>query len=166
PEQTPTSHNPRSTAGRVTEIHDPLRLLFARTGIPHCPQHGEPLTIQTVSQMVDQTLAKEPESAWMLLAPVVRSRKGEQRELFEQIRGEGFVRVRVDGEVLDLDEVPALDAKRKHDIEVVVDRFKIRAGLQQRLAESFETALRLADGIAWIAPWRGDAEPEVFSARF
>ncbi|HLQ86575.1 MAG TPA: excinuclease ABC subunit UvrA [Salinisphaeraceae bacterium] len=165
-EQKSTSHNPRSTVGTVTEIHDYLRLLFARTGIPHCPQHGEPLTIQTVSQMVDQTLAKEPESAWMLLAPVVRSRKGEQRELFEQIRGEGFVRVRVDGEVLDLDEVPALDAKRKHDIEVVVDRFKIRAGLQQRLAESFETALRLADGIAWIAPWRGDAEPEVFSARF
>ena len=165
-EQKSTSHNPRSTVGTVTEIHDYLRLLFARTGIPHCPRHGEPLSIQTVSQMVDTTLAKEPETAWMLLAPVIRGRKGEHREIFDQMRGEGFVRVRVDGEVLELEDVPALDAKRKHDIEVVVDRFKIRDGLQQRLAESFETALRLAEGIAWIAPWKSSAEPEVFSARY
>src|SRR5699024_9803448 len=143
-EQKSTSHNPRSTVGTVTEIHDYLRLLFARTGIPHCPDHGEPLTIQTVSQMVDLTLTKQPESAWMLLAPIVRSRKGEHRELLEQVRGEGFVRVRIDGEVVEIDDTPELDPKRKHDIEVVVDRFKIRDGLQQRLAESFETALRLA----------------------
>ncbi len=165
-EQKSTSHNPPSTVGTVTEIHDYLRLLFARTGTPYCPKHGEPLTIQTVSQMVDHTLSKEAESTWMLLAPVIRGRKGEHREVFEQMRGEGFVRVRVDGEVMEIEDVPELEPKRKHDIEVVVDRFKVRDGLQQRLAESFETALRLSDGIAWILPWRGEAEPEVFSARF
>ncbi len=165
-EQKSTSHNPRSTVGTVTEIHDYLRLLFARTGIPYCPDHDEPLTIQTVSQMVDTTLTQETDSAWMLLAPVIRSRKGEHRDVFEQMRGAGFIRARVDGEVIEIDEVPDLDPKKKHDIEIVVDRFKVRDGIQQRLAESFETALRLAEGIAWILPWRGDGEPEVFSARF
>jgi len=165
-EQKSTSHNPRSTVGTVTEIHDYLRLLFARAGTPYCPKHDEPLTAQTVSQMVDQTLEKEPESAWMLLAPVIRGRKGEHREIFEQMRGQGFVRMRVDGEIIEIDDVPELEPKKKHDIEVVVDRIKIRDGLQQRLAESFETALRLSEGIAWIMPWRGEAEPEVFSARF
>ena len=162
-EQKSTSHNPRSTVGTVTEIHDYLRLLFARAGTPFCPKHGEPLAAQSVSEMVDQTLTKEAESAWMLLAPVIRSRKGEHREIFEQMRGQGFVRMRVDGEIIELDEgVPDLDPKKKHDLEVVVDRFKVRDGIQQRLAESFETALRLSEGIAWIMPWRGEGEPEVF----
>ncbi len=165
-EQKSTSHNPRSTVGTVTEIYDYLRLLFARTGIPHCPKHGEPLSMQTVSQMVDLTLEKEPESAWMMLAPVIRSRKGEHRDVLEQMQAQGFVRVRIDGEIYEIDETPELDPKKKHDIEVVVDRFKIRADLKQRLAESFETALRLSEGIAWIMPWKGKAEPEVFSARF
>ena len=165
-EQKSTSHNPRSTVGTVTEIHDYLRLLYARAGTPFCPDHDEPLTAQTVSQMVDQTLEKEDESAWMLLAPVIRSRKGEHRDVFEQMRGQGFVRMRVDGEIVEIDEIPELDPKKKHDIEVVVDRFKIRDDIQQRLAESFETALRLSEGIAWILPWRGEAEPEVFSSQF
>jgi len=165
-EQKSTSHNPRSTVGTVTEIHDYLRLLYARAGTPYCPDHDEPLTAQSVSQMVDQTLEKEAESAWMLLAPVIRSRKGEHRDVFEQMRGQGFVRMRVDGEIVEIDEIPELDPKKKHDIEVVVDRFKIRADIQQRLAESFETALRLSEGIAWILPWRGEAEPEVFSSQF
>ena len=165
-EQKSTSHNPRSTVGTVTEIYDYLRLLFARTGIPHCPKHAEPLSIQTVSQMVDLTLEKEPESAWMMLAPVVRSRKGEHRDILEQMQAQGFVRVRVDGEIYEVGETPALEPKIKHDIEVVVDRFKIRPEIKQRLAESFETALRLAEGIAWIMPWKDGKEPEVFSARF
>jgi excinuclease ABC subunit A len=165
-EQKSTSHNPRSTVGTVTEIHDYLRLLYARAGTPYCPDHDEPLTAQTVSQMVDQTLTKEAESAWMLLAPVIRSRKGEHRDVFEQMRAAGFVRMRVDGEIVEIDEIPTLDPKKKHDVEVVVDRFKIRDGIQQRLAESFETALRLSEGIAWILPWRGQAEPEVFSSQF
>ncbi|MDN5863284.1 MAG: excinuclease ABC subunit UvrA, partial [Salinisphaera sp.] len=165
-EQKSTSHNPRSTVGTVTEIYDYLRLLFARTGIPYCPEHGQALSMQTVSQMVDQTLAKPADSTWMLLAPVVRSRKGEHREIFEQMRGGGFIRARVDGAVTEIDEIPVLDPKRKHDIEIVVDRFRIRPDMQQRLAESFETTLRLADGIAWVVPWRGGADPEVFSARF
>ncbi|RJS92190.1 excinuclease ABC subunit UvrA [Salinisphaera sp. Q1T1-3] len=166
-EQKSTSHNPRSTVGTVTEIHDYLRLLFARAGTPYCPHHDEPLAAQSVSEMVDQTLTKEAESAWMLLAPVIRSRKGEHREIFEQMRGQGFVRMRVDGEIVELDDgVPELDPKKKHDLEVVVDRFKIRDDIQQRLAESFETALRLSEGIAWIMPWRGASEPEVFSSQF
>lgn len=166
-EQKSTSHNPRSTVGTVTEIHDYLRLLFARAGTPYCPRHDEPLAAQSVSEMVDQTLTKESESAWMLLAPLIRSRKGEHREIFEQMRSRGFVRMRVDGEVIELDEgLPSLDPRKKHDLEVVIDRFKIREGIEQRLAESFETALNLSEGTAWIMPWRGEAEPEVFSSRF
>ena len=165
-EQKSTSHNPRSTVGTVTEIYDYLRLLYARVGTARCPDHGVTLEAQSVSQMVDQVMALPPDSAWLLLAPVVRGRKGEHAEWFEQARAQGFVRVRVDGKVYELDEVPALNRKLKHDIEVVVDRFKVRADIKQRITESFETALRLSDGLALVAP-HGDAKAETltFSAR-
>ncbi len=165
-EQKSTSHNPRSTVGTITEIHDYLRLLFARAGEPRCPQHGLALTAQTVSQMVDAVLAMPEGAKLMLLAPVVRERKGEHAQLLEQLRGSGFVRVRVDGRVAELDDVPALDKQRKHTIEVVVDRFRVRADLGLRLAESFETALGLAEGLAIIAPMDEPGEEQVFSARF
>ncbi|HHJ14598.1 MAG TPA: excinuclease ABC subunit UvrA [Gammaproteobacteria bacterium] len=164
-EQKSTSHNPRSTVGTITEIHDYLRLLFARVGTPHCPDHDIVLEAQTISQMVDQVLALEPGSRWMLLAPVVQERKGEHLALLEELRAQGFIRARIDGEVVDLDEPPALDLRRKHSIEVVVDRFKVREDLKLRLAESFETALRLADGIARVASMDDDREM-TFSARF
>ncbi|MGB0220470.1 MAG: excinuclease ABC subunit UvrA [Sinimarinibacterium flocculans] len=164
-EQKSTSHNPRSTVGTVTEIYDYLRLLFARVGTARCPDHGVALEAQSVSQMVDHVLSLPAESAWLLLAPVVRGRKGEHAEWFEQARAQGFVRVRVDGKVFELDEVPTLNRKLKHDIEIVVDRFKVRPDLKQRLAESFETALRLSDGLAYVAPHAGDDEPLAFSAR-
>ncbi|MDD3763292.1 MAG: excinuclease ABC subunit UvrA [Nevskiales bacterium] len=164
-EQKSTSHNPRSTVGTVTEIYDYLRLLFARVGQARCPDHGVTLEAQSVSQMVDQVLAQPEGSAWLLLAPVVRGRKGEHNEWFEQARAQGFVRVRVDGTVYELDEVPVLNRKLKHDIEIVVDRFKVREDLKQRLAESFETALRLSDGLAYVVPHRHDAEELTFSAR-
>ncbi|WP_020649207.1 excinuclease ABC subunit UvrA [Solimonas variicoloris] len=151
-EQKSTSHNPRSTVGTVTEIYDYLRLLYARVGTARCPDHGVALEAQSVSQMVDQVLALPPESAWMLLAPVVRGRKGEHLEWFEQARAQGFVRLRVDGRVYELEELPKLNRKLKHDIEIVVDRFKVRPDLKQRLAESFETALRLSEGIVYVAP--------------
>jgi excinuclease ABC subunit A len=166
-EQKSTSHNPRSTVGTVTEIHDYLRLLYARVGTPRCPDHGVTLEAQSVSQMVDQVLALPAESAWMLLAPIVRGRKGEHVEVFEQMRAQGFVRARVDGRVVELEETPALNRKQKHDIDVVVDRFKVRPDAKQRLAESFETALRLAEGLVYVAPHGTDnkAEPLVFSSR-
>jgi excinuclease ABC subunit A len=151
-EQKSTSHNPRSTVGTVTEIYDYLRLLYARVGTARCPDHGVTLEAQSVSQMVDHVLALPEGSAWMLLAPVVRERKGEHAEWFEQMRQQGFVRARVDGKVYELDEVPTLNRKLKHDIDIVVDRFKVRADAKQRLAESFETALRLSDGLAVVAP--------------
>jgi excinuclease ABC subunit A len=150
-EQKSTSHNPRSTVGTVTEIYDYLRLLYARAGIPRCPDHGLDLTAQTVSQMVDQVLALPEGTAVALLAPVISGRKGEHLQVFEELRGRGFVRARVDGRYVELDETPRLDAKRKHSIEAVVDRLKVRPDLQQRLAESFETALRLGEGAARIA---------------
>jgi excinuclease ABC subunit A len=150
-EQKSTSHNPRSTVGTVTEIYDYLRLLYARAGIPRCPDHGLDLAAQTVSQMVDQVLALPEGTALALLAPVVAGRKGEHVQVIEELRGKGFVRARVDGRYVELDAVPKLDAKRKHTIEAVVDRFKVRADLQQRLAESFETALRLSEGAARVA---------------
>ena len=156
-EQKSTSHNPRSTVGTVTEIHDYLRLLFARVGTARCPDHGTDLAVQSVSQMVDQVLAQPAESAWMLLAPVVRRRKGEHAEWFEQMRVQGFVRARVDCRVYELDEVPVLNRKLKHDIEIVVDRFKVRPELKQRLSESFETALRLSDGLALVVPHTSSA---------
>nr|WP_205334948.1 excinuclease ABC subunit UvrA [Pseudomonas aeruginosa] len=167
-EQKSTSHNPRSTVGTITEIYDYLRLLYARVGTPRCPDHDIPLEAQTVSQMVDQVLALPEGSKLMLLAPVIRERKGEHLAVFDEMRAQGFVRARVDGKLYELDEVPKLDKQKKHSIDVVMDRFKVRADLQQRLAESFETALSLADGIALVAPMDEDEDVEeiIFSARF
>ena len=167
-EQKSTSHNPRSTVGTITEIYNYLRLLYARVGTPRCPDHDIPLEAQTVSQMVDQVLALPEGSKLMLLAPVIRERKGEHLAVFDEMRAQGFVRARVDGKLYELDEVPKLDKQKKHSIDVVVDRFKVRADLQQRLAESFETALSLADGIALVAPMDEDEDVEeiIFSARF
>jgi len=165
-EQKSTSHNPRSTVGTITEIYDYLRLLFARAGEPRCPDHDLPLAAQTISQMVDQVLELPEGSKLMLLAPVVQARKGEHLHTIADLRAQGFVRARIDGIVVDLDEAPALDKNRKHDIEVVVDRFKVRADLQIRLAESFETALALTDGVARVAWMDEQREELVFSSRF
>jgi excinuclease ABC subunit A len=166
-EQKSTSHNPRSTVGTITEIHDYLRLLFARVGIPHCPAHGTVLEARTVSEMVDQVLALPQGSRLMLLSPVVQARKGEHHQTTEELRAQGFVRARIDGVVVELDQPLVLDPQRKHVIEAVVDRFRVRAGIQQRLAESFETALRLSDGLARIADMDSSDRTElVFSAKF
>ncbi|TXH71179.1 MAG: excinuclease ABC subunit UvrA [Thiothrix sp.] len=166
-EQKTTSHNPRSTVGTITEIHDYLRLLFARAGIPRCPTHQVDLQVQTVSQMVDQVLAMPAEARLMLLAPVIRERKGEHLQLFESLRLQGFLRVRVNGQVYDLEDAPKLELRKKHTIEVVVDRFKVREDLQLRLAESFETALKLSDGLAIIAPMESAEGKELtFSANY
>ncbi len=166
-EQKSTSHNPRSTVGTITEIYDYLRLLFARTGEPRCPEHGETLSAQTISQMVDQVLELPEGERLMLLAPIVRGRKGEHTRQLEAMRAQGYLRARVNGEVVDLDALPPIDPKRKHDIEIVIDRFKVRDDIRQRLAESFETASELADGLALVA-WMDEPEraPLVFSARF
>jgi excinuclease ABC subunit A len=164
-EQKATSHNPRSTVGTVTEIHDYLRLLFARVGDPHCPEHGVALASQTVSQMVDHVLALPEETRVMILAPVIMGRKGENLDLFDELKAQGFVRVRVDGEVQELDAVPKLDKNKKHTVEVVIDRIKVRPDMQQRLAESFETALRHAEGRAIAVEMDGGAE-HWFSAKF
>ncbi|MRI32943.1 excinuclease ABC subunit UvrA [Endozoicomonas sp. OPT23] len=165
-EQKSTSHNPRSTVGTITEIYDYLRLLFARTGTPRCPKHHLPLEAQTVSQMVDQALALPEGTKMMLLAPVVRDRKGEHLHVFNELKTQGFIRARINGIVTDLDTPPTLDKKKKHTIEVVVDRFKIRDDLQLRLSESFETALDLTDGLASLSFMDGDQDDIVFSARF
>ncbi|HYN26705.1 MAG TPA: excinuclease ABC subunit UvrA, partial [Burkholderiales bacterium] len=164
-EQKATSHNPRSTVGTVTEIHDYLRLLYARIGEPHCPDHGISLSAQSVSQMVDHVLQLPEDTRLMILAPLLVGRKGENLELFEDLRAQGFVRLRVDGEVHDIDSVPKLAKNRKHTIEIVVDRLKIRPEAKQRLAESFETALRHADGRA-LAVEMDSAKEHLFSARF
>ncbi|HTU67667.1 MAG TPA: excinuclease ABC subunit UvrA [Steroidobacteraceae bacterium] len=169
-EQKATSHNPRSTVGTVTEIYDYLRLLFARAGIARCPDHGVPLEAQTVSQMVDQILKMPDGAPVVLLAPMVVDRKGENAEIFETLRGQGFVRVRIDGRVHELDALPKIDPKKKHTIEAVVDRLRIRADAQQRLSESLETALKLSGGTARLAPYEAEkvAKPEdetLFSAR-
>jgi len=166
-EQKSTSHNPRSTVGTITEIYDYLRLLYARVGTPHCPQHGTVLEAQTISQMVDHVLSLPPGSRLMLLAPVVDARKGEHVQVLEELRANGFVRARIDGKVVELDQPPKLDLRRKHVIEAVVDRFKVREELQLRLSESFETALNLSDGMARIA-WmdNSDREELLFSAKF
>ena len=150
-EQKSTSHNPRSTVGTVTEIYDYLRLLFARAGTPCCPSHGEELEAQTISQMVDQVLGLQEGTKLMLLAPIIRDRKGEHHNLLTELRTQGFIRARIDGEVYELDDPPDLDLHKKHTIEAVVDRFKVREDIQLRLAESFETALRLAEGVATVA---------------
>ena len=181
-EQKSTSHNPRSTVGTITEIYDYLRLLFARVGEPRCPEHDVPLVAQTISQMVDHVLEQPQGRRLMLLAPVVQGRKGEHLQLIDRLRSEGFVRARIDGHVTELDQVPELDLYKKHDIEVVVDRFKVRPDLKLRLAESFETAIRLSDGIARVVPMADpdmeDSEPQesgqkishtdemIFSSRF
>ncbi len=167
-EQKSTSHNPRSTVGTITEIHDYLRLLFARVGTPYCPEHNTKLEAQTVSQMVDHTLALPEGTKLLLLAPIVRNRKGEHLQLFEELQAKGFVRARIDGKTYELSEAPALELHKKHTIEVVVDRFKVRSDLKQRLAESFETALELADGIATVAPMDEKSKQEelLFSAKF
>ena len=164
-EQKTASHNPRSTVGTVTEIHDYLRLLYARVGTPQCPQHHLDLAAQTVSQMVDQVLAMPAESRLMILAPVIVGRKGEHVELLNELRAQGFVRVRMDGSVHEMDALPVLDKNKKHTIEVVVDRLKVRADIQQRLAESFETALRHGNGRALAVDLDSAAEI-LFSARF
>jgi excinuclease ABC subunit A len=166
-EQKSTSHNPRSTVGTITEIYDYLRLLFARVGEPRCPTHHLPLQAQTISEMVDTVLTLEEGSKVMLLSPIVRDRKGEHLQLFDKLQADGFVRVRIDGVIYELDELPTLNKKQKHTIEAVVDRFKVRDDLQLRLAESFETALNLSDGLACIAPMDDDGGDElVFSARY
>jgi excinuclease ABC subunit A len=166
-EQKSTSHNPRSTVGTVTEIHDYLRLLFARAGIPRCPDHGTNLEAQTVSQMVDQVLAMPEGTRLMLLAPVVADRKGEHVQLMRDLMAQGFIRARINGEVFELDQPPPLDLRRKHRIDAIVDRFRVKDDMRLRLAESFETALRLADGVARIA-WIDEPGREelVFSDRF
>ncbi len=164
-EQKSTSHNPRSTVGTITEVYDYLRLLYARVGTPRCPDHGIPLEAQTVSQMVDTTLALDPEKRLMLLAPVIRERKGEHVQVFDQLRAQGFVRARVDGTVFDLDAVPSLTLRQKHTIEVVIDRFRPRDDIKQRLAESFETALRLGDGLVILADMDGGPE-QMLSSRY
>lgn len=166
-EQKSTSHNPRSTVGTITEIYDYLRLLYARVGEPRCPDHHVPLNAQTVSQMVDRVLAMPEGAKLMLLAPVVQDRKGEHIKTLENLSAQGFIRARIDGEVCDLSDPPALDLHKKHTIEVVVDRFKVRDDLQLRLAESFETALQLSAGNAKVA-YMDDPEQEevVFSANF
>ena len=166
-EQKATSHNPRSTVGTITEIYDYLRLLYARVGTPRCPDHDLPLEAQTISQMVDATLALDPQRRYMLLAPVVRERKGEHLQVFEQLRAQGFVRARVDGKLCDLDAVPTLALRVKHTIEAVVDRFRPAPELKQRLAESFETALRLGEGLVIVADHDdAKAKPTLYSSRF
>ncbi|MFZ7171684.1 excinuclease ABC subunit UvrA [Avibacterium volantium] len=166
-EQKSTSHNPRSTVGTITEIHDYLRLLFARVGEPRCPNHHIPLAAQTISQMVDKVLALPEESRMMLLAPVVKDRKGEHIKILEHIAAQGYIRARIDGEICDLSDPPKLELQKKHTIEVVVDRFKVRPDLATRLAESFETALELSGGTAVVANMDDPkAEELLFSANF
>ncbi|AWK43902.1 excinuclease ABC subunit UvrA [Photorhabdus laumondii subsp. laumondii] len=166
-EQKSTSHNPRSTVGTITEIHDYLRLLFARVGEPRCPDHDIPLTAQTVSQMVDNVLTLPEGHRLMLLAPIVKERKGEHTKLLDNLAAQGYIRARIDGEVCDLSDPPKLELQKKHTIEVVIDRFKVRADLAQRLAESFETALELSGGTAIVANIDDNtAEELIFSANF
>ena len=166
-EQKTTSHNPRSTVGTITEIYDYLRLLFARAGTPLCPEHQLPLEAQTIEQMVDQVLALPEGTKLMLLAPVISERKGEYHKLLKELVAQGFIRARIDGEIWELDDAPDLDLRKKHTIEAVVDRFKVKEGMRLRLTESFETALRLADGVARVA-FMDEPEREelVFSANF
>ena len=165
-EQKSTSHNPRSTVGTITEIYDYLRLLYARVGEPRCPTHDVPLAAQTVSQMVDNVLAAPEGSKLMMLAPIIQNRKGEHLKVLENLALQGFIRARIDGEICDLSDPPTLELQKKHTIEVVVDRFKVREGLEQRLAESFETALELSGGTALVAPMEGNDDEMVFSANF
>ncbi|WP_417687440.1 excinuclease ABC subunit UvrA [Pseudidiomarina sp.] len=167
-EQKSTSHNPRSTVGTITEIYDYLRLMFARVGEPRCPTHDEPLAAQTVSQMVDQVLELPEGEKLMILAPIIQDRKGEHTKVLDNLAAQGFIRARIDGELCDLSDPPKLELQKKHTIEVVVDRIKVRDGLELRLAESFETALELSGGTAIVAPLDGDSKLSsmIFSANF
>lgn len=165
-EQKSTSHNPRSTVGTITEVYDYLRPLYARVGEPRCPEHQVPLKAQTISQMVDKVLELPEGSKMMLLATIVKERKGEHVKTLENLAAQGFIRARIDGETCDLTDPPKLELHKKHTIEVIVDRFKVRSDLQQRLAESFETALELSGGIVVVAPMEGDGEEQIFSANF
>ncbi|MDF3054558.1 MAG: uvrA, partial [Gammaproteobacteria bacterium] len=166
-EQKATSHNPRSTVGTITEIYDYLRLLFARVGEPRCPEHDLVLAAQTISQMVDTVIAMPEDLRVMILAPVIRGRKGEHVQVIESLQREGFVRARIDGNIVELDNPPKLDLRKKHTIEVVVDRIKIKPGINLRLAESFEVALRLADGVAIVACMdESNIKDQIFSAKF
>ncbi len=169
-EQKSTSHNPRSTVGTITEIYDYLRLLFARVGEPHCPEHDIKLEAQTVSQMVDKVMALPEGSRIMVLAPIIRERKGEHLHVFSELNSSGFIRARVDGLVCEIEFPPELEKNKKHSIDVVVDRLKIKPGLEQRLAESFETAIQLADGLALVSVSSEDGEAQqddlVFSSLF
>ncbi|GAD04114.1 excinuclease ABC subunit UvrA [Agarivorans albus] len=167
-EQKSTSHNPRSTVGTITEIYDYLRLLYARVGEPRCPHHNEPLAAQTISQMVDKVFEEPENSKLMLLAPIIRDRKGEHVKTLENLAAQGFIRARIDGEVCDLSDPPELELHKKHNIEVVIDRFKVRASedLAQRLAESFETALELAEGTAILVDMDSGETRQLFSANF
>jgi len=165
-EQKATSHNPRSTVGTITEIYDYLRLLFARVGEPRCPAHKVTLHAQTISQMVDQVLALPLDSKAMILAPVIRERKGDHVQLFKHLQTKGYVRARIDGEIYELDNLPSLTPKQKHTIEVVIDRFKIRSDLATRLSESLENALNLSDGLVIISPMAGEFAETVFSSKF
>jgi excinuclease ABC subunit A len=165
-EQKSTSHNPRSTVGTITEVYDYLRLLYARVGEPRCPEHHVPLAAQTISQMVDKVLTLPEGSRMMLLAPIIKARKGEHVKTLANLATQGFIRARIDGETCDLSDPPTLELHKKHTIEVIVDRFKVRKDLQQRLAESFETALELSGGIVVVAPMDGTGEEIVFSSNF
>jgi len=165
-EQKSTSHNPRSTVGTITEIHDYLRLLFARAGTPTCPEHNEPLEAQTISQMVDTILAQPEGTGFALLAPVVAGKKGDHAKLIEQTRAQGYLRIRLNGELVELDDDITLSARKKHTIDVVIDRFKVRPDLALRLAESLETTLAMTDGAAVLAPLKGDGDDVIFSSRY
>lgn len=165
-EQKSTSHNPRSTVGTITEIYDYLRLLFARVGTPRCPEHNQPLEAQTISQMVDQVMGLSGSYRLMLLAPIIKEKKGEHLQLFETLKAQGFIRARINGIVTELDEAPKLAKNKKSTIEVVVDRFKVKEGLQTRLAESFETALKLSDGTVLVADMDGAIDEMLFSSKF
>lgn len=165
-EQKSTSHNPRSTVGTITEIYDYLRLLYARVGTPRCPDHDLALEAQTVSQMVDEIMEKPEGSKLMILAPVIKDKKGEHLHVIEELRAEGFIRARIDGIIVELDQSPTMDKRRKHTIEVVVDRIKVKDGIQLRLAESFETALNLANGTALVMNMEDENDVLLFSAKF
>ncbi|NLD09072.1 MAG: excinuclease ABC subunit UvrA [Xanthomonadaceae bacterium] len=165
-EQKSTSHNPRSTVGTVTEIYDYLRLLFARIGTPHCPTHKLPLNAQTITQMVDMTLELSDEKRLMLISPIIRNRKGEHAKLFDELKAQGFLRVRIDGEVYEIDQIPAINPKQNHTVDVVVDRFRVRPDLALRLAESLEIALDLSDGLAQIVDMQSGETELSFSANY
>ncbi len=163
-DQKTTSHNPRSTVGTVTEIHDYLRLLYARVGQPHCPKCGKPIERQSVDQMIDRIVSRGEGDRVLILAPLVRARKGENKQLFEEMRKNGYVRMRVDGEIYELDSIPSLTKNQKHTIDVVVDRLVIKDGIQSRLADSLETALQLGGGLVIVAPIKG--EDQLFSQNY